>query len=67
MDEKDAKFDRWLEQVDALLESRLGLGSSDLEDQPYWDWFDSGWRPNDAATEVITNLADEYGLGSLIE
>lgn len=66
MDEKDAKFDRWMEKVDDLLSARLGLGSGDLEDQPYWDWFDSDWRPTDAANEVVANLAEEYGLGSLI-
>jgi hypothetical protein len=67
VDEKDAKFDAWMMKVDALLEGRLGLGSSDLEDQPYWDWFDSGLKPSEVASEVVSNIAYDYGIGSLVD
>lgn len=56
-------FEQWMSQVDQLLALSLyGLTSSDLADQTYRDWFDSGLEPNDAAAETLRSVSAEFGL-----
>lgn len=55
-------FEAWFAKVDSLVEGRIGLGCSDVEDQPYRDWFEDGYSPSEAADEVVENVAGEYGF-----
>ena len=52
----DELFDRWMERVDAYLESKLGLNSADLPDCCYRDWFDDGIGPVLAARRAIKSV-----------
>jgi hypothetical protein len=46
-------FDQWIAAVDDHVENTLGLSISDLVDRPYYDWFENGYTPAEAAEEVI--------------
>lgn len=48
-------FESWLDKVGAALRKKCGLSYSDLADQPYRDWFDSGMTPTQAANQVLEN------------
>ncbi|AHB29989.1 hypothetical protein X828_gp018 [Mycobacterium phage Artemis2UCLA] len=48
-------FERWLGWVDAHLLRRIGLTHTDIADQTWHDWYDSGYAPVDAATEAMEN------------
>jgi hypothetical protein len=48
-----AKFEAWLKRVDAALEKRVGLSSRDLADCSYYDWFEDGISPSQAARLVL--------------
>lgn len=49
----DLPFMQWMAQVDADLEALLGVGSRDLADAPYRDYFEDGLTPREAADEVV--------------
>lgn len=49
-------FPTWMERVDAMIESVLGLTHEDLPDKPWNAWFHTGMRAAEAAREA---LADE--------
>ncbi len=48
-------FDEWMKQLDKAVSDLSGLSAHDLADQPYRDWFDSGYSPEDAAREALKN------------
>lgn len=49
------KFEAWMERVDAAIESWYGLSSDDLPDVEYYDMFEDGWTPGDAAQYALDN------------
>lgn len=49
-------FSEWMDAVDVVLEARIGLCSSDLEDQCYADMYEDGYSPESAADEVLENV-----------
>lgn len=50
----DLAFERWMNNVDAVITSVTGaLASLDLSDFAYRDAFDEGQRPVDVAREVL--------------
>lgn len=49
-------FESWLEKVNTVLFRLVGLGHEDIEDQPWWDWWDDGYSPYSAAQEAIENI-----------
>jgi len=49
-------FEAWMCRVNQILERSLGLNSLDLPDQPYYDWFDGGTTPAEAAREVKADM-----------
>ena len=59
----DLTFEQWMARVNRLVTGRYGVGTSDLEDQPYRDWFDDGLTPAEAASYVAEFVQDEYGVG----
>lgn len=51
-----------MQQVDRILASRIGLQSADLEDQPYYDAFESGTSPAEMVADVLDFVREEYGF-----
>lgn len=46
------KFELWMDELDMLVESRIGLSIHDLADQPFRDWFDSEITVSEAFEEI---------------
>jgi hypothetical protein len=46
-------FTEWMRAVDQEVEIVCGLGTSDLADKPYRDWFDDEYTPAEAAQELL--------------
>lgn len=46
-------FSHWLARVDVRLEGVCGLGTGDLADQPYWDQWNDGVTPKEAAHRTL--------------
>ncbi len=42
-----------MRQVDIALVSQVGLSSSDLPDQAYYDHYESGIEPKEVAKEIV--------------
>lgn len=51
-------FEEWMELVDHVLVSTVGMESMDLCDAPYRDFFDAGERPQDAAHSALIDYND---------
>lgn len=47
-------FDAWLAAVDNALEARCGLTSLDLADVSYYDWYEDGFTPVQAARLALS-------------
>ena len=45
-------FLAWLQKVDAILASMIGISLLDLPDQHWFDWFEGGLTPASAAKRV---------------
>jgi len=45
-------FDDWMEQVDAQLVEMIGLTSRELPDTYYYDMYDDGASPKEAAEQA---------------
>lgn len=48
-------YSKWLDKVDRIIQSAIGLSKDDLADANYWDMFEDGLSANDAAHEVMSN------------
>ncbi len=46
-------FAQWKVQVNAHVMARAGLFADDLPDMPYYDWFEDGCSPQEAAEMVL--------------
>jgi len=47
-------FDTWLAKVDQiLLRATEAFTSGDLADQPYWNWWNDGVSPREAALDAL--------------
>ena len=51
-------FESWMAAVDAVLEEKYCLGSLDIPDQPYSDWFEDGCKPVTAARKAVKNSGE---------
>jgi hypothetical protein len=54
----DRKFDRWLAEVNRLLDAALGLDLDSMEDLPTRDAFDDGVEPCDFFAEHVQPLLE---------
>ena len=52
------RFDTFMAHVNAELEARTGVGSSDLPDFNYADHFDAGTDPAEIARMVLEDFAE---------
>lgn len=48
-------FEPWFKQADAHAAGLIMLSLHDLADQPYRDWFEAGYTPQEAAEEALAN------------
>jgi hypothetical protein len=48
-------FESWMEEVDRVVETRVGLSVHDLEDVAFSDWFEDGVSAKSAASRAIRN------------
>lgn len=46
-------FEKWLSEVNAVIEKLCGLGYEDIADKPWWDWWEDGVSPREAAEEAL--------------
>jgi hypothetical protein len=52
-------FDLWKERLDNILSNVLGgLISDDLEDAPYYDWWEEGIMPSEAVDRLLKRHYD---------
>lgn len=58
----DPAFVEWLEDVDAIVEDRLGLSVFDLSDMLFYDHWVAGDSPEAFVEEVVAeSIREEYG------
>jgi hypothetical protein len=53
MDQGVLSFESWMEHVDTAVQALAYVSVHDLEDQPFRDWWRSGWTPQEAALEAL--------------
>ena len=53
-----ASFPKFMATVDSYLEEWVGIGSDCLPDVDYYDMFDSGMKPKDAAVMALGDQVD---------
>lgn len=46
-------FEQWMEKVNRHVQNTVGLDCSDLPDVPYYDMYEDGKTPRNAAAEAI--------------
>lgn len=49
----DLSFEEWMERVDTAVCALAFVSVHDLEDQPFRDWWEYDWTPQQAALEVL--------------
>jgi len=54
----DHQFEQYMRRVNKHLVSLCGLSSDDLADAPYWDYFEDGMTPRDAAETALVEWND---------
>jgi hypothetical protein len=58
----DKGFQKWLDEVDRIVSSKIGLSLFDLEDMNLWDSYYSGDTPEQCVREVVMeSIRDNYG------
>ncbi len=55
---KKKTFESWMEQVDAEVSQRVGVGYMDLLDMDYGGMFEDGISPKRAAIRAIRNAME---------
>jgi len=59
MDDNDnPTFEQWMKRVDQVLINYCGVGTDDLPDCTYRDWYDERLRPIRAANKALRNARD---------
>jgi Family of unknown function (DUF5419) len=48
-------FEEWMKQIDRIIGEVCGLGHGDIGDQCYYDWYDDGVTPMQAAKRALKN------------
>lgn len=52
----EASFDTWMRKLDARVARTTGVSVHDLPDMAFYDWFDSGITPAQAAQLVFDEV-----------
>jgi hypothetical protein len=59
---KGLTFEEWLSRVDSAVDSLCGMSADDLDDWHYWDSWNAGESPRNAAHYVVNNACDACGV-----
>lgn len=51
--QEDQGFNVWMDSVNAAMTRLVGVGHEDIADQPWHDWYDAGYDPEDAADMAL--------------
>lgn len=51
-------FETWMKKVNAFIERKTGFGIDDLPDWDYWNAWNDGMPPSQAAYQVIQAARD---------
>jgi hypothetical protein len=51
------KFEAWMDELDSIFQEFIGLSVDDIEDQDYWDRWESGMP----AALAYRDICDELG------
>ena len=51
----ELSFAEWMNRVDTAVSNMAFLSVYDLPDQPFRDWHEAGYSPNEAAMETLEN------------
>lgn len=46
-------FNQWMSKVNRHVTNTAGLGVADLSDQPFYDWWEEGVTPSEAAEMTL--------------
>jgi hypothetical protein len=57
----DVHFALWLETLDRAVQRRVLISYDDLEDWPYWDAYEAGMSPRDAALQMLADAGWDVG------
>ena len=55
MSQEKQTFESWMRAVDAAVQALSYLSVYDLADQTFYDWYESGYTPKEAARETLEN------------
>jgi hypothetical protein len=47
------RFEAWLNALDEICQTEMGISYKDLPDQPFRDWFNDGMTPEDAYYQLM--------------
>lgn len=61
-DKSETAFAAWMDKIDACLIRKCGIGSADLPDFCYRDYFDDGESPSAVARMVLREAMADMGL-----
>lgn len=50
-DRQHEEFEEWMERVDAVMLTSLGIKPDDYPDEPWWDWFLDKLTPEEAVDQ----------------
>lgn len=50
------RFEAWLNALDEICQTEMGISYKDLPDQHFHDWFDDGLTPEDAYYQLMENV-----------
>ena len=63
----DERYVAWMRGIDLVIQGICGCSSSDLADQPYREWFESGMSCREAALDALADdgfpFGDDEGQG----
>ena len=55
-------FEKFMAQVDQALVAQVGMTHIEFGDQPYWDYWSSGYTPDQTAKEAIESELEDCNL-----
>ncbi len=61
---QQVSFETWMQQVDAAVAGMAFISVHDLADQPFRDWYESGYTAHEAAEESLEN--EGYPMDALL-
>lgn len=64
---RDPAFEVWLKEVDHEVWAEAGVSRCDIADKPWYDWFESGMDPDEAARQALEEEGFSWGAALDLE